>query len=260
MSTRYAVYFAPPPESDLWRFGSRVLGRDAATGATIEGYAPAGFSPQAWREIAAEPRRYGFHATLKAPFHLREGRTLAELEAAIAALAAETPPFDLGVLRASALKPHGGDAGFVALTPPERTSALAALESQALHRLDAFRAPPSPAEIARRRPERLSERQREYLALWGYPYVLEEFRLHFTLTGAVPAPEALLAKLAEDFAREVADPRFAVDAVALFEQHEGEAFRLRRRFGLSERSVQLTLPEGAASPLAGEGWGEGSAS
>jgi hypothetical protein len=236
MSTRYALYLAPPPESALWRFGCRVLGRDAATGESIEGYAPPGFSPEGWSEIAAEPRRYGFHATLKAPFYVRDGRTVGELEARVEALAASFTAFDLGALRASALKPGGGESGFVALTPAARLAELAALESRALRELDVFRAPPSEAEIGRRRPDRLSERQRNYLNAWGYPYVLEEFRLHFTLTGAVAAPEALRVQLAEDFASEVPDPSFAVDAVVLFEQPEGEAFRIRRRFPLSGAS------------------------
>lgn len=29
---RYALYLAPPPDSDLWRFGCDVIGRDAKTG------------------------------------------------------------------------------------------------------------------------------------------------------------------------------------------------------------------------------------
>jgi 2'-5' RNA ligase len=234
MTVRYAVYLTPPPESALWRFGSRALGRDAATGDAIEGYAPEGFSWEVWRDIAAEPRRYGFHATLKAPFRLRAGRTLYELEAAIAALAAKFSAFDIGALRASTL--GGDDFGFVALTPSKRSAELAALESLALRELDGFRADPSEAEISRRRPDRLSERQRENLTNWGYPYVLEEFRLHFTLTGAVASPEALRTALAEDFAREVAEPNFVVDALVLFEQDEGAPFRIRRRFPLGAAS------------------------
>ena len=33
---RYAVYFAPPPDSDWWAFGCRWLGRDALTGRALE--------------------------------------------------------------------------------------------------------------------------------------------------------------------------------------------------------------------------------
>lgn len=235
MSARYALYLAPPPDSALWRFGCRVLGRDAATGEDLPGYAPKGYTPPAWREIAAEPRRYGFHATLKAPLRLAEGLSAEAFEAALAALASQTRAFDLGALHVSVLKTGDSDIGFVALTPA-RSAELSALEAHALRELDRFRAPPTEAEIARRRPERLSPRQREYLAAYGYPYVLEEFRLHFTLSGAVRKPERLAEKLAADFAREVSDPSFSVDALVLFEQREGGDFFVRRRFRLCSRT------------------------
>lgn len=239
MNARFALYLAPPADSDLWRFGSRALGRDAATGANVEGFAPDGYDPSTWRAVAAEPRRYGFHATLKAPFRLREGRRLVDLEARIAAFAESIAAFALAPLRVSTLRPGGGDFGFVALTPAQPSSDLAALEKRALGEFDEFREPPTESEIARRRPERLSARQRAYLTTWGYPYVLEEFRLHFTLSGPVRTPELLAPKLAEAFAREVPDPSFTVDALALFEQREGGDFRLLRRYPLTRAARQL---------------------
>lgn len=231
MSVRYAVYLAPAPESALWRFGARVLGRDAATGEGVEGFAPDGYSAEAWREIAADPRRYGFHATLKAPFRLREGRTLGELEAGVAALAASCAAFDLGPLRVSTIGFSGG-AGFVALTPADRSPRLTELENRAVRELDGFRAPLTETEIQRRRPDRLTERQRSYLSAWGYPYVLDDFRLHFTLSGAVEAPEALAEALGRALEREVGASGFTVDALALFAQGEDGDFVVRRRFAL----------------------------
>ena len=67
---RYAIYFVPPAQSNLYRYGSSVLGYDCFTGNAT------GFPGQSesaavnWNELGEEPRRYGFHATLKAPFHL----------------------------------------------------------------------------------------------------------------------------------------------------------------------------------------------
>jgi Protein of unknown function (DUF1045) len=232
MNARYALYLAPPPDSPLGRFGARVVGRDAATGRDLSGFAPQGYTPDAWREIAAEPRRYGFHATLKAPLRLKDGLPVGAFETRIAALASEFTPFNLGALRVSVLKSADSEIGFVALTAA-RSAALAALEARALEGLDEFRAPPSEAEIARRRPERLSPRQRDYLAAYGYPYVLEEFRLHFTLSGAVREPEALAEKLRDDFEQEVADPSFVVDALVLFEQKDGGDFLVRSRYPLA---------------------------
>jgi hypothetical protein len=229
---RYALYLAPTPESPLGRFGSTVLGRDAASGAAIEGYAPPGYSSAEWRTITADARRYGFHATLKAPFRLGEDRSVDALEEAIADLARAHAPFSLGPLRVSTLA-FGAGRGFVALTPSARSAPLAALEADALQKLDLFRAEMTEADRARRKPERLTDRKRELLERWGYPYVLDQFRLHFTLSNAVVDPTSLANALGADFARLVPDPDFRVDALALFvEAAPSAAFQVARRFAL----------------------------
>ena len=69
--SRYALYLTPPLESDLWKFGCDVLGRDARQGSfgSLRAGGPRPRSPG--RKLTEEPRRYGFHATLVAPFALR---------------------------------------------------------------------------------------------------------------------------------------------------------------------------------------------
>ncbi|MCP6151516.1 DUF1045 domain-containing protein, partial [Klebsiella pneumoniae] len=72
--------------------------------------------------------------------------------------------------------------------------ALEDLAGCAVVDLDPLRAPLTAAEMARRRPEDLSERQRDHLLAYGYPYVLADFRFHMTLTGpldAIDRPRAL---------------------------------------------------------------------
>ena len=71
---RYAIYFAPRPRRALARFGAAWLGWDAEAGADRDGPELAGL-PRPRAEIVATPRRYGFHATLKAPFRLARGAT-----------------------------------------------------------------------------------------------------------------------------------------------------------------------------------------
>lgn len=71
---RYALYYTPAADSALWRFGSATLGYDAITGRDIAFAVPPGCEALDWQELIAEPRRYGFHATLKAPFELANGR------------------------------------------------------------------------------------------------------------------------------------------------------------------------------------------
>ena len=74
--TRYAIYFAPHSGSLLARFGASLLGYDPATGAEVDAPDHPAFHDPLSLGWTAAPRRYGFHATLKAPFHLAEGRNI----------------------------------------------------------------------------------------------------------------------------------------------------------------------------------------
>src|SRR5262249_38258471 len=62
---RYAIYFVAAPESDLHRFGSAVLGYDCYTGDALAFPDEVAKHHDAWHSLTEEPRRYGFHATLK---------------------------------------------------------------------------------------------------------------------------------------------------------------------------------------------------
>ena len=78
---RYAIYYAAPRGSALDRFGADLLGYDAWSGDDLQ--FPNGL-PLDWRELTSDPRKYGFHATLKAPFALAPGKSETELLAACA--------------------------------------------------------------------------------------------------------------------------------------------------------------------------------
>ena len=124
---RYALYVAPPPESELWRFGCDVIGRDALTGAPCFGFAPQGYPPESWPRMTSEPRRYGFHATLKAPFRLRVDLSVADLIGRIAELARKFEPFDAGELSVGAFAASEEHA-FVVLKPEGDLKELQAFE------------------------------------------------------------------------------------------------------------------------------------
>lgn len=222
---RYAVYFAPPRDSALARFGAAWLGWDAEAGAEVEGPEPAGL-PRPRGEIVAAPRKYGFHGTLKAPFRLAPAAEVCGLEAALRDLAAEHAPFELALALTRI-------DGFLALTPAEPVPHLDALAAACVTRLDGFRALARPDEIARRNPAKLVGRQSGYLAAWGYPYVLEQFRFHLTLTGALPAAEqaATEAALGPLLAPILAEP-VAFEDLCLFGEAEDGRFHLLRRHRL----------------------------
>ena len=185
---RYAIYFAPDPASPLWGFGSAVIGYDAATGADPQQLVPPGYAAEEWLGLTAEPRRYGFHATMKAPFRLPADIDEDALVAALREFVRTEAPFTV-TLQMSVL----GD--FVALTPAGEAPAIAALERRVVEGFERFRAPLTEDELARRLRSPLSARQRDLLARYGYPYVHEEFRFHMTLTGRVPRPLEIAAAL-----------------------------------------------------------------
>ncbi|HMJ45461.1 MAG TPA: phosphonate metabolism protein, partial [Pseudolabrys sp.] len=84
---RYAIYFVPGTDSELYRFGASVLGYDCYTGRDIA--LIDGADASSWSEFVREPRIYGFHATLKAPFYLAKGSNEADLERAVLDFAAD---------------------------------------------------------------------------------------------------------------------------------------------------------------------------
>ncbi|HET9068660.1 MAG TPA: DUF1045 domain-containing protein [Amaricoccus sp.] len=235
---RHAIYFAPPAGSALARFGADWLGWDPEAGERRAGLALPGV-PVARADLVETPRRYGFHATLKAPFRL--AGTEADLDAAAGEIVAACAGFDLR-LAVAAL------GGFLALVPEEAPPELAALEEALVTGLDRFRAPAEPAETVRRRMAGLDAVEEENLRRWGYPYVLRRFRFHMTLTGAL-APEvraavrpALEAALAGMLAAPV-----PVGEVCRFAEGRDGAFRLVRRFPLGEGHARRA-PRAAPGP------------
>ena len=186
MSPRYAVYFTPPQASPWWNFGAHWLGRDESHNLPLQHPALADIAESHLARMTQVPRRYGFHATLKAPFHLAPGIDEAALKSRVATLASTLQPLLLGRLKTVTL------GNFVALVPAADVDGLQDLAAACVTVLDDLRAPLAAADLARRDTAVLDERGMELLTRFGYPYVLERFRLHFTLTGPLKQNEAAL--------------------------------------------------------------------
>lgn len=216
---RYAIYYAPSPDSPLHRFGATLLGYDAASGDDLP--FPNGVTPD-WHEVTQDPRKYGFHATLKAPFTLADGKRegdLIEASAAFAGRARRIPVIEPVVDAIS---------GFIAVIPAQRSDDLQQLATDCVTDFDAFRAPLTPEDRAHRKPEKLSARQCEHLDRWGYPYVMEEFRFHMTLTGRLSDERRgpIMAWLRERSAT-LGLTTLVIDRLALFKQDDAASrFRI----------------------------------
>ena len=222
---RYAVYVMP--DGPLARFGAAWLGWDALSGRPVDHPVVAGL-PRPLAEITATPRKYGLHATIKPPFRLAEGTTLAALMADLAGLCDRQGPVTLDGLRLTRL------GSFLALTPAGDTTALHALAARAVTDLDRHRAPLTAADLARRRAgAALTPAQEENLTRWGYPYVLDQFRFHITLTGSLPKPEATAveAALAPHLAPLLQGP-CTIDSLCLLGEDGAGLFHLIHRYPL----------------------------
>jgi putative phosphonate metabolism protein len=222
---RYAIYYMAAPGSDLDRFGAQLLGYDAFSGEELP--FPDGVAPD-WRELTRDPRKYGFHATLKAPLALAQGRRETELVAACEAFADTSRPIPL-------IRPVVDSiSGFLAVVPAQRSSELERLAADCTIEFDSFRGALTPEDRARRNPSALTPRQREHLERWGYPYVMEDFRFHMTLTGRLDATrrEPILTMLRDRFAA-IGLATLAIDRIALCRQDQANSqFRIVRHWKL----------------------------
>ncbi|NCX92047.1 MAG: DUF1045 domain-containing protein [Rhodobacteraceae bacterium] len=182
---RYAVYYTP--QDDLfYNLGSSWLGWDTILGQPVS-------QPEVNNDINIEkitetPRKYGLHATIKAPFRLADGLSASELARQLRTLCLSLKPIEFS-LEVSELN------GFFAFTPTVKNTELRKLHSKVVRELDYFRAQPTKEEIIKRRENQLTSEQDQNLIKWGYPYIFEDFYFHITLTGKIP----------EDFRNKVKD-------------------------------------------------------
>ena len=229
MSARFALYYLPASGSPLARFATAWLGRGTAPGRL------AGIDAAWQRRLTAAPALYGLHATLKPPFRLAPGRNRAGLERAVRTLAAALPAFPAPPLRLAGL------GGFLALVPQRPSPALARLAAVCVAGLDGFRAPPLPEDVARHRVG-LDARQEALLTRWGYPYVMDAFRFHVTLTCRLGEAEraAARAALAPHVAPLCGRP-WAMTEIALMRQAAlGAPFRETGRYRLTGRGRRVS--------------------
>jgi putative phosphonate metabolism protein len=230
---RYAIYYAPAPNSELDRFGAHMLGYDAYGGADLPFPESVAHAQPDWRDLTQDPRKYGFHATLKAPMALADGQTEAGLAAACEAFAGAPRPVPIMEPTVDSIS------GFIAVVPARPSPRLQQLAADATREFDSFRAPLTSDDRARRNPDKLTPRQCEYLDRWGYPYVMEEFRFHMTLTGRLDADRRapIMAMLRDRFSA-LRLNRLAIDRLALFRQDDaGSRFRIIGHWPLRDGSA-----------------------
>ena len=222
---RHALYFLPPKGSKLEDFGDSWLGWSVTEGEVVAHLQIADLPIAALTE---RPRKYGFHGTLKAPFRLARGVGESDLITTAIALVSSMPAFQMPALQIARL------GSFLALVPQQPSAELQQLASRLVRELDPLRAPLTDAELVRRRSAGLTPAQEMLLTKWGYPYVMDEFRFHLTLSGKLQADELQsLKSILQNHISQLTQTPIRVDDVGLVGEAEDGRFHLIRRLPLA---------------------------
>lgn len=213
---RAAVYYAPEDDDPLWLAGCHWLGRNPQTHEPLAQPSVAGIAA-----ATSDPRRYGFHATLKPPMQLAHGeqRFLSD----VASLAAAQQRFALPPLQVVEI------AGFLAICLAAPCPALDALAACLVRRLDAHRLAED-ADRQRRRMAGRTDRQIRNVRQFGYPHVLEDWQFHMTLSNSGKTHLADAAR--QHFAAALPAPRHVQSLAVFIEPSPGAAFELAARLKL----------------------------
>lgn len=173
---RYAIYYSPEARTPLWSLGTGWIGRDALSDQTMEPRHRVAVSELERQALTAIPAHYGLHATLKAPFELRAGHTYDDLRQRLLGFCADRVRFTLPPLILKNMD------DFVALVPGRHCEQLNVLAQDCVEQFDEFRQPMSVHELNIRKGEPMTRQQYDLLLRWGYPYVMQAFRFHITLS------------------------------------------------------------------------------
>ncbi|CUX79573.1 MAG: putative phosphonate metabolism protein Phn01 [Roseibaca calidilacus] len=220
--SRYAVFYAPPEGSDFAAAGARWLGWDPAAGQDMP-------HPDLGLDLATvtrTPRKYGLHGTLRAPMRLATAP--ATFLDAVETFAQKQPPVLLGKLRLRVL------GGFLAILPDPQGPTLETLAADLVRATNPFRAALSQADLDRRRAAGLTPHQDALLTEWGYPFVMDEFRFHITLSGKLDdATMRDLFRAADAWFGPILAEPHEISELAVFGEDESGRFHLLRRFALT---------------------------
>jgi len=234
--TRYAVYFTPAQDHPLSKAAETWLGYSPWSGEPVERSSTAALDANLLEQFTTSARKYGFHATMKAPFRLADGQSEAGLRNACEQFASVSSSTEIERLTAKQLDTY------FALVPERQSNELRNLAADAVEHFEPFRAALTEAETQRRLASPLTGAQRTLLSKWGYPYVFDEFRFHLTLGGGVaPKDQAVIASAINTHFAHSIDQPLAIDRIALFRQNTPDsAFEIIGHYELSK--VQSVEP------------------
>ena len=232
-NVRYAIYWLPKQDSLLWQLGSHWLGYDSYRQTNIDRQPIAGVDFASMKIMTQRPARYGFHATLKAPFYLNHAYVESDLIKSVENLCSQQKAVQSsGLLLA--------DMGaYIGLSMGDSNSALSLVElaNVLVEKLDKFRQPMTIQDRDNRIAKGLDARGIELLDSWGYPAVKERFHCHLTLVDSninnnERVKKSSMMQVLQDYFNAVLGEQMLVDEIALMKQVDGRAFTVLKTIPL----------------------------
>jgi hypothetical protein len=208
---RYALYWTPTPGTALAEFGALWFG----------GFDTFGLAPDLAARARKAPAPYGLHATLKAPFRLREEASPRDLKEALGDFCESRRPPAAGRLH------FARHQRYLTLMLKRNEADVDWLAAECVTHFDRFRAPLAEEDRKRREIDRMSPPQAALMEKFGYPYVLSEFRFHVSLAG--PLEDAEIDEVEQALAPRIAPlleaPLQIRELTLLGELHDGAVFQ-----------------------------------
>lgn len=204
---RYTIYWTPEPGSGFASFGVRWFG---PAGETF------GLTASLVTSAVKSPAHYRLHATLKAPFRLREGVRARDLQDALESFCALRRGPTGGALTLAIFQ------NYLGLVLSARTTDIDWLAAECVTHFDSFRAPLNGPDRDRRAEASFSPAEQAFFEGFGYPYVLSAFRFHISLAGPLPAAQLnqISAALAPQLIPLMAAP-FRIGSLSLLDEPHG---------------------------------------
>jgi hypothetical protein len=225
---RYAIYWVPAPSSPLAAFARDWFGAEVETGEALAApRADFGLDAALVQRATASPRRYGIHATIKAPFRLREGASAKELAAALGTFCSQRRR-----IRSAPLCLHRFSR-YLALVVEAEHAEIAWLADSCVTYFDHFRAALN-GDDRSRRSAALPPSAAALFEQFGYHDIFHRFMFHITLAGPLEEAEleAVEAALAPAIAPLTAAPFVLEDLCLCGDPGPGSLFRVLGRFPL----------------------------
>jgi hypothetical protein len=205
-----AVYFVPPPESELYQFGTRILGYDVHKGVVL--------SDEEGDYRDSEAHRCGFHMTLCDVLYFLKKADIQWIYEEVRFLAESIKSFPIRDLHLAKDFP---DKGTISLCMTDPTGTLEALHHELVHRLYrrsigsnfTFR-------TTNRAKGSFTQRDRLMIDRYHAPFILSAFRPHFTLMTDIQAEEmdSAYARLAAEMAKQQVPDEIEIGSLAVMEK------------------------------------------